>query len=130
MKKINPIWFIVLIALFAMSVIPGDGNKATSQQAIVDTTYTCTAAADCPTCVGAGIKTEDTEGYLAELNSKTCVGGVCQQSDACLVWDCGKAGGCNSIKQTILDNTIQKFNMYPFVLIGLIALLLVYKQLD
>jgi Na+-transporting methylmalonyl-CoA/oxaloacetate decarboxylase beta subunit len=130
MKKINPILLVIVSLLFVLSIIPGQGTKAANQQAIVGTEYTCTSSKDCPVCVGSGIEKKDTESFLYELNSRTCVNGKCQQSDACLVWDCGNVAGCNSIKQTILDNTIVKINKYPIIIFLAIFLILIYRNLD
>ena len=112
--------------LFVMSVMPGDGTKAADQQAIVMSEYTCTADKDCPVCVGGGIEkfNESDQTFLGELSASQCVNNACVLSDACLIWDCGNAADCNSIKKTLLDNTIERANDNPSLLLlggGIIA---------
>ena len=121
----------VIAILFVMSMMPGEGTKAADQQAIVDSTYTCSVDEDCPVCVGAGLVdyNETDPGFLGELSYSECSGGTCQLSDACLVWDCGEAGDCDSIKQTLLDNTIGRFNDNPTGLIILIGLIIAFLML-
>ena len=135
MKKKNLLLWAIGI-LFVMSFLPGTGTKAANQQAIVATEYTCSANTDCPVCTGAGIEkfNETDPTFLGELSYANCVKpsgsstGVCHLSDACLVWDCpnGASSNCKSIKKTILENTFGLVNKNPLLLIGIIALVVVY----
>src|SRR3990167_5123685 len=117
---------VFVVILFIASVLPGQGTKAANQQAIMATEYTCQKTADCPVCVGAGLAEPGQEGFLQELSYSQCVQGKCQLSDACLIWDCGKSGNCNSIKQTLFDNTFVKLRDNSFILIVIILGLVGY----
>lgn len=131
-KKFKREWLIwgVLI-LFAMSVMPGEGTKATDQQAIVETKYICETDEDCPTCIGGGlIKYNETEpSFFGELSYADCLNGKCWLSDTCLIWDCGEVEDCKSVKQTILDNTLAKINQRPGLLFAGILLAIAYFML-
>lgn len=118
MKKLPKNWLLWIIgALFVMSMMPGEGTKASDQQTIVASKYTCTTKDDCPSCVLGGIVEyqEINTTFFGELSYAECVGGVCELSDACIIWDCPPTADpeCKSVKQTILDNTIGKVNENP-----------------
>lgn len=107
-----------------MSIMPGEGNKASDQQAIVTTEFSCSKDTDCPTCVGgldflAANETKPTDEFtfIEELAYGKCENSKCQLSDSCLIWDCGTVEDCNSIKKTVLDNTVEKINKRPGLLI-------------
>ena len=126
MKKEYWLWIIGI--LFVMSIMPGEGTKASSQQALVESNYICTSDSQCPKCVGGGIisinESNTDPGFLEELSYGKCIEGKCQLSDACLIWDCpvGSDATCKSVKQTLLDNTIGRMNDNPISLFGLIGL--------
>lgn len=129
-KKYN--WIIwVVLAFVAMNFIPGEGTKAADQQAIVSTQYSCATAADCPVCVMSGIAEANTTG-LGQFSYSACTGGKCQLTEYCVVWDCppSASSNCQSVKRTLLDNTLGKLNQNPWYLviaIGLIAALVMLK---
>lgn len=135
--KFKPNRLIWVIAFFfIMSILPGEGTKAAGdQQAITQSIYVCEQDTDCPTCVGAGFadidleKIEAGEFHLGELSFSECNTevGLCDLSEYCLVWDCGPTQqGCDSIKQTILDNTIVRFQENPILLLGAIGLVVAF----
>lgn len=138
-SKTQVLWLIGI--LFVMSVTPGEGTKVSDQQALVTTDYLCTTVDDCPTCVGGGIYDYNATdpSFLGELSYVECVGGRCEMSDACLIWSCppsaqklNTTGGlvdCESVKQTILDNTIQKFNENPVILLLIIGAIVAFIML-
>lgn len=133
-KKLPKNWLMWAIGiLFVMSVMPGEGSKAANQQAIVATQYSCTVDTDCPKCVGGGLidYNASSSNFLGELSYADCLEGVCQMSDACLIWDCptGADPSCQSIKQTLLDNTFVKFNDNPMLLILTLGLVVAYFML-
>jgi hypothetical protein len=111
-----------------MSITPGEGTKVSDQQALVATDYTCSVDEDCPVCIGAGFEVEESE-FLQELNSKRCIAGSCELSDACLIWDCGNAGECQSIKQTVLDNTVGRLNNNPIIFLLIVGLIIAFIML-
>lgn len=135
------LWVIGI--LFAMSVIPGNGEKAADQQAIVVSDYICTTSADCPVCVGAGLfEVNETLGtdlpFGQELSYAECVAGKCEMSEYCLVWDCPADSmletedgnvACSSIKQTVLDNTIGRLSGNPLLIIGIVGGIIVFLML-
>lgn len=134
------LWLWVVGILFVMSVMPGEGTKAASQQAIVATEYICNEDADCPVCVGGGFieYNESDDNFLGELSYAKCVDSKCELSDACVIWECpsgstrdvdGEIIPCKSVKQTILDNTIGKFNDSPAILLLIVGLVLAYIML-
>lgn len=138
-KKLPKNWLIWLVGLlFVMSVMPGEGEKAANQQAIIATDYTCTEDTDCPTCVGGfteinGSIAEEDFTFFEEIAYAKCEAGTCRLSEFCIVWDCpagsttlNATGGivpCESVKQTLLDNTIAKLRDNPALFLGLIALI-------
>ena len=139
-----------VLILFTLSVLPGKGNKSESQQAIVSTDYICSDVKDCPKCVGGNIVKYNTTGYMndtggikdfvGELSYAACIGGRCELSDSCLVWDCPRSGGilnetggkseCSSIKQTLLDNTLGFINKYPLLLLIIPLAIWAFTKLD
>ena len=131
-KNKNIIVWIVGI-LFIMSIMPGEGEKIDeTQQSMVDTIYTCDTSSDCPKCVGGGIEEFNASdpSFLGELGHATCEREVCQLSDACLIWDCGNTQAeCSSVKQTLFDNTIGKFNESPGLFVAILALFAIYLML-
>lgn len=141
--KITQTQMLVVIGiLFFMSVLPGEGTKVADQQALVTTDYLCTTVDECPTCVGGGISEFNASDptTLGELSFTECIEGRCKMSDACLIWDCptgaaklnvsgGAAEECKSVKQTILDNTIQRFNENPVILLLIIGAIVAFVLL-
>lgn len=123
----------VIGVLFAMSIIPGQGIKAGNQQAMISyEEYPCTTNADCPTCVGGGIEEYNVSNptYLGELSGGYCSAGKCVLSDSCLIWSCPESqADCKSVKQTLLDNTIGKFNQNPMLLVLIIGLIIAFLML-
>jgi len=124
-KKEHIIWIVGI--LFFMSIYPGQGTKAVDQQAIVVTDNMCAVDTDCPVCVGGFAKLNDTVKedeltFFQELSYAKCVSGKCRLSEYCLVWDCGKSAGCDSVKQTLLDNTLSRLNENPALTLGIVAL--------
>ena len=111
-------------ALFIMSVMPGEGTKAASQQAIVSTNYICNVKEYCPKCVGAGLAKANATAFPGELSYADCIDSRCELSEYCLVWDCGNSqlfngtgnAPCKSVKRTLLDNTLVKVNQHPALL--------------
>lgn len=130
-KKNIIIW--VIIVLFALSILPGEGQKAADQQAIVATEYSCIDDTDCPTCVGGFVTinstVEEDFTFLEELAYAQCDNGYCRLSEYCLIWDCGNVEECISVKQTILDNTVVKFQENPIWLLAIIGLIVAYLML-
>lgn len=134
----NMLLWIVGI-LFIMSVMPGEGTKAASQEAIVSTDYTCNIDSDCPKCVGKGLADANATAFPGELSYAACVNHRCDLSEYCLVWDCGNsqlANGtsspiaCKSVKRTLLDNTLVKLNQHPmwlFIGAGLLIAFMLAK---
>lgn len=126
------IWAVGI--LFIMSIYPGQGEKAASQQAIISTDYTCTEDTDCPTCVGGfteineSILVEDFS-FFEEIAYAKCETGTCQLSEFCIVWDCGTDLSCESVKQTLLDNTIAKLRDRPIVFLGIVGLIIAMLML-
>lgn len=110
---------LIVLILFAMSIMPGEGSKAASQQAIKATEFTCQTNDDCPVCVGSGLVND------SELNAQ-CISNECFLSDACLIWDCGTAEDCRSVKSTLLDNTVGRFNENPVLFIVAIGFILAF----
>lgn len=138
MKKLPKnlmLWIIGI--LFIMSVFPGQGTKAANQQALVMQDYSCETDTDCPKCVGGGIiaYNESDSNFFGDLSYAKCDAEKkkCILSDACLVWDCGdkqtQDGTCNSIKKTLLDNTIVKFNENPWIILFIIGLIVAFFML-
>ena len=131
MVKINSksMALFVVVALFALSVIPGEGMKSSDQMAIVSTEYTCNVNSDCPICVGSSLGESGKEGFINELASASCSANKCQLPDTCLIWDCGKSGGCTSIRQSLFDNTIVKLRDNPLLLLMIVVALSLYFNL-
>jgi len=126
MRK-QTILIIVILGLFVLTLIPGEGTRASDQQAIVEKDYTCSVDADCPTCVG-GIAGTNVS-FFDELSYAKCVNGKCHLSSSCLNWDCNNAGGCTSIRQSLFDNLIAYFNTHILVLLLMIGLGVAWWQL-
>lgn len=118
-KKISTYLLYALGIIVLLMIIPGNGQKMASADnfAMVNTKFACTSAATCPVCI---------DEVFSANKSATCVSGKCVLPDTCLYWDCGKTEGCHSIRQTILDNTIQKFNQFPWLLWALIGVIVTY----
>jgi hypothetical protein len=131
LKSKNLIW-IFAILLF-MSIYPGTGYKAESQQAIVSTDLPCTTYKDCPTCVGGFMEHKEYDPLnrtiFQELSYAKCDGGVCKLSEYCVYWNCGTQANCTSVKQTLLDNTVGKIQQNPMYLVGIIGLIVVFLML-
>jgi len=144
-KKIPKNWLIFLVGiLFVMSLIPGEGKKALSQEAIIATDWECNTALDCPICVGGfgnvtGIPESDLSFFEELAYAKCDNNGKCRLSEYCLIWDCpentfrvNETGGrveCSSVQRTLLDNTLVKFNENPKLIFGVILLIIVYFML-
>lgn len=123
MVKFKQKWLIwIIFGVFLLNFIPGTGFKMPgSQQAIVASEFTCSQDSDCPTCVGAQFVDEDPATFPGELGVSYCSAGKCQLSEYCIVWDCGDTQqNCDSIRQTILDNTFLRFQQNPTMFILLI----------
>ncbi len=141
--KLPKNWIIWLVGIFfIMSVMPGEGTKAEDNQAIVATEYLCSTVDDCPKCTGGGLiefnETAEEHGFFEELSFSDCVNGKCELSDACIVWDCPEGAEletddgpvpCESVKQTLLDNTIGRFNENPVMFLLIIGLIVAYFML-
>lgn len=120
-KKFNKnilLWVIGI--LFVMSVMPGQGEKiAGDTQAITQSDIACTQDTDCPTCLGKGLSdfNESDPTFLGELSFSECNNeGFCDLSEFCITWSCGDTQeNCESVKQTILDNTILKLRDNPML---------------
>lgn len=126
------LWIVGI--LFVMSLFPGEGTKAASQQAVVNTDYTCTQATDCPTCIRLPVDINTSKAveeftFLEELAYAQCTAGTCELSEYCIVWDCGNAENCQEVKQTLLDNTIGKLQENPMYAIFGILLIVAYFML-
>lgn len=116
-KKIFTIVAVIIGILALMTILPGEGTKRTDigNFATVGTDIQCSSNTDCPTCI---------DEVFSVNKTSVCVSGKCTVPDTCLYWDCGNAEKC--VRQTILDNTIQKFNQYPWILFALIAVTIIY----
>jgi hypothetical protein len=117
------IW--ILVVLFFMSIVPSNGYKAAGDtQAIVGTTFSCQTDTDCPQCIGAGIENASTDTFFGELSHSKCVNGLCSLSDSCVYWDCNNAENCESVKATILQNTVGRFQESPALFLLIIGVIL------
>jgi hypothetical protein len=126
-KKINIILIVIVGVITLLSILPGEGMKAADlnqfgkKTSDVGTEYSCSTVEDCPSCV---MDLSDFSNETKPMSS--CSNGMCTLSDACVIWDCNEANNCHSIRQTLLDNTVQKFNEHPGLLIFLILIGVVY----
>ena len=134
-KKYNKVMWIVL-AVFAMGIIPGTGFKADDKQAlVVSKDITCGTYKDCPTCMGGfgertGAALVENATIFDELAYSQCVGGKCELSEYCISWSCGTdTVHCKSVKQTILDNTIAKLQNNPILVLAVIGGLVMFLLL-
>ena len=141
-------WLIWAIGiLFVMSIMPGEGTKAANQEAVTESEYICNLDTECPTCVGgyssipAGTL-ESNLTFFEELAYAKCDTTInrCRLSEYCLVWGCpegsyrvNETGGANipcvSVKQTLLDNTINKMSANPKLFLGAVVLIAIWLML-
>lgn len=137
-KNVNTKWLILAGVIALMYFMPGTGFKAANQQSLIMSEVGCGSDLECPKCIGGGFEDYNPLNVtmLGELSYAKCkitapaVRGTCELSDMCTYWDCPTgATNCESVKKTLLENTVEKFNKNPAILILVVGLVVAYFML-